>query len=64
MMNIIKYNFLYSSIVVTAIIPIIQLAIGLKYKDQCRIQTLIPTYMIVAGICGLIVVGILIFLSV
>ena len=62
MIDINKY-LICRSIVITSIIPLIQLIVGAMYKDQCRIQPLIPTYMIVAGVCGLIVVGILIFLS-
>jgi len=47
-----------------SIIPILQLAIGLYYKDQCQIDQRIPTYMIVAGICGLALAGLSLFLAI
>jgi len=41
---------------IMSIIPIIQLIIGIHFKGQCTINQHIPTYLFVAGICGLILV--------
>ncbi|CAF0917962.1 unnamed protein product [Adineta ricciae] len=54
--------FLISTLL-ASIIPIIELAIGLSYKGQCPIDQRIPTYMIVAGICGLALVGLSVLLA-
>lgn len=35
------------------IIPILQLAIGIVYKDECDINRNIPIYLIVTGACGI-----------
>jgi hypothetical protein len=58
-----EISFLYSSTILASIIPIIQLGIGLYYKGDCPIDQRIPTYMIVAGVCGLALVGLSIFLA-
>ncbi|CAF0849412.1 unnamed protein product [Rotaria sp. Silwood1] len=55
--------FLFSTLF-ASIIPIIQLGIGLHYKGQCPIDESIPTYMIVAGICGLALVALSLFLAI
>ena len=39
------------------IIPILELAIGLVYKDECDINRYIPIYLIVTGACGIAGVG-------
>jgi hypothetical protein len=39
------------------------LSIGLYYKGGCPIDQRIATYMIVAGICGLALAGLSIFLA-
>jgi hypothetical protein len=35
------------------IIPIIELAIGSTFRNQCTINPNIPTYLVVTGACGL-----------
>jgi hypothetical protein len=35
------------------IIPILELAIGAAYRDQCPINPNIPVYLIVTGACGI-----------
>ncbi|CAF0814210.1 unnamed protein product [Rotaria sordida] len=57
-------TYFLSSTLIASIIPIIQLIIGLYYKGDCRIDQRIPTYMIVAGICGLALAGLSLFLSI
>ena len=52
-----------SSTVLASIIPIIQLIIGLYYKNDCPIKPQIPIYMIVSGICGLALAGLAILLA-
>jgi hypothetical protein len=39
------------------VIPILELAIGIAYKDQCTINTYIPIYLIVTGACGIAGIG-------
>jgi hypothetical protein len=39
------------------VIPILELAIGIAYKDQCTINPYIPVYLIVTGACGIGGVG-------
>ncbi|UJR25537.1 hypothetical protein I4U23_006883 [Adineta vaga] len=56
-------SYFLISTLLAAIIPCIELGIGLYYKGQCPIDQRIPTYMIVAGICGLALVGLSIFLA-
>ncbi|XP_030609878.1 transmembrane protein 272-like [Archocentrus centrarchus] len=41
--------------VLTAILPIAQIAVGAKYLDQCPQQHYIPIYLIVVGVFSLIV---------
>ncbi|CAF3425545.1 unnamed protein product [Rotaria socialis] len=55
--------FLVSTLLASTI-PIIQLGIGLNYKGQCPINQQIPTYMIVAGICGLALVGLSLLIAI
>ncbi|CAF3098939.1 unnamed protein product [Rotaria socialis] len=55
--------FLVSALL-ASIIPIIQLSIGLYFKGMCPIDQRIPTYMIVAGSCGLALAGLTIFLAI
>jgi hypothetical protein len=38
---------------VLLIVPILQLAIGAAYRDQCTINSNIPVYLIVTGVCGI-----------
>ncbi|CAF5138432.1 unnamed protein product, partial [Rotaria magnacalcarata] len=38
---------------VLLVIPILQLAIGASYRDQCTINSNIPVYLIVTGACGM-----------
>ncbi|CAF2424773.1 unnamed protein product [Rotaria sp. Silwood2] len=38
---------------VTLIIPILEVAIGASYRDQCPINSNIPVYLIVTGACGM-----------
>ncbi|CAF1456874.1 unnamed protein product, partial [Didymodactylos carnosus] len=38
---------------VILIIPILQVAIGASYKNQCRLEPYIPIYLIVSGSCGI-----------
>ncbi|CAF0967688.1 unnamed protein product [Rotaria magnacalcarata] len=54
--------FLVSTLL-ASIVPIIQLGIGLNYKGLCPINQHISTYMIVAGICGLALVGLSLLIS-
>ena len=35
------------------VIPILQLVIGIAYKDECDINRNIPIYLIVTGACGI-----------
>jgi len=51
----------YSSTLILSIIPIIQVSIGATYNGDCPIDQRIPTYMIVAGSVGLVVVALLLF---
>jgi hypothetical protein len=44
------------------IIPVLELAIGIAYKDQCTINTYIPVYLIVTGACGIAGVGLTILI--
>lgn len=39
------------------VIPTLELAIGLAYKDQCPVEKYIPIYLIVTGVCGMAGVG-------
>ena len=39
------------------IVPILQLAIGLAYRTQCRVNANIPVYLIVTGACGIGSIG-------
>ncbi|CAF2424755.1 unnamed protein product [Rotaria sp. Silwood2] len=55
--------FLFSTLL-ASIIPIIQLGVGLYYKGKCPIDQHIPTYMIVAGVCGLALAALSLFLTV
>ncbi|CAF5175870.1 unnamed protein product [Rotaria magnacalcarata] len=54
----------FRSALLASIIPIIQLSIGLYFKGMCPIDQRIPTYMIVAGSCGLALAGLAIFLAI
>ena len=47
---------------ITLIVPILELAIGIAYRDQCPVNSSIPIYLIVAGACGLAVVGLAIMI--
>ena len=38
---------------ITLVIPIIEVAIGGAYRDQCPINPNIPVYLIVTGACGI-----------
>ncbi|CAF0849428.1 unnamed protein product [Rotaria sp. Silwood1] len=38
---------------VTLIIPILEVAIGASYRDQCPMNPNIPIYLIVTGACGM-----------
>ncbi|CAF0966019.1 unnamed protein product [Didymodactylos carnosus] len=51
------------TILIASVIPILQLIIGWYYKDQCKINQNIPTYLIVSGICGLILVVLCILMA-
>jgi len=57
-----KYHY-YSSALLASIIPAIELGIGAYYNGNCPINQLIATYMIVAGSCGLLLVGLAILLA-
>jgi hypothetical protein len=35
------------------VVPILELAIGAAYIDQCTINPNIPVYLIVTGVCGI-----------
>jgi hypothetical protein len=35
------------------ILPIIEVAIGSSFRDQCTIEPRIPTYLVVTGACGI-----------
>jgi hypothetical protein len=48
---------------IAAVIPAIELGVGLYYKGQCPIEQRIPTYLIIAGICGLVLVALGVFLA-
>ena len=50
-----------SSAVIASIIPLIQLIIGSYYQGECRIDQRIPTYMIISGVCGLILAALSVF---
>lgn len=39
------------------IVPIVELVIGIVYKDECDINHYIPMYLIVTGACGIAGVG-------
>jgi hypothetical protein len=39
------------------IVPILELAIGIAYYGQCRVNSYIPIYLIVTGACGIGGVG-------
>lgn len=39
---------------VLLILPILEVAIGAHYRDQCPINPLIPTYLVVTGACGIV----------
>jgi hypothetical protein len=36
------------------VVPILELAIGIAYKDQCTVNTYIPIYLIVTGAFGIV----------
>ncbi|CAF0733554.1 unnamed protein product [Adineta steineri] len=57
-------SYFLISTLLASIIPLVELGIGLHYKGECPIDQRIPTYMIVAGVCGLVLVGLSIFLAV
>lgn len=63
-MKIKEISFFYSSVLVAAVIPALQLAFGVYYNGQCPIDQRIPTYMIVAGATGLALVTLAILLAV
>ena len=54
---------IFSSTLLASIVPIFQLGFGLYYKGECPINQHIPTYLIVAGACGLALVGLAILLA-
>lgn len=37
-------------------VPVLELVIGFLYKDKCPAEPYIPKYLIVTGICGIIVI--------
>ncbi|CAF0860614.1 unnamed protein product [Rotaria sordida] len=44
------------------IVPILELAIGIAYQDQCSVNPNIPRYLIVTGACGLMVIALTIMI--
>ena len=42
---------------IVLVIPILQLAIGAAYQNQCPVNPNIPVYLIVAGACGCVSIG-------
>jgi hypothetical protein len=48
---------------IAAVIPIIQLAIGVSYNGRCPIDQNIATYLIVAGATGLALAGLSVLLA-
>jgi hypothetical protein len=45
------------SLCIILVVPILELAIGIAYKNQCPINFYIPIYLIVTGACGIAGVG-------
>lgn len=42
---------------IVLVVPILQLSIGAAYRNQCPGRSNIPVYLIVAGVCGCVSIG-------
>lgn len=51
-------------IALSGAVPIAQLVIGVKYKEDCPIQTLIPIWLMASGACGIVQVVLSLFKSI
>lgn len=54
---ILSSTYFLISLCILLVVPILELAIGLAYKDQCPVNNYIPIYLIVTGACGIGGVG-------
>lgn len=48
--------YCFITLCVLLIFPILEVAIGASFKDQCPIQPFIPIYLIVAGSCSMVAI--------
>jgi len=54
---ILSSTYFLVALCIILLIPILELAIGLAYTNQCPINKYIPIYLIVTGACGIAGVG-------
>lgn len=57
LMIILKSTKCLISLCIALVVPIIEVAIGRAYQDQCTINPNIPVYLIVSGACGMATIG-------
>ncbi|CAF2315735.1 unnamed protein product [Rotaria sp. Silwood2] len=57
-------NYFLIVLCILLIVPVLELAIGVAYQDQCPVSSYIPKYLIVTGACGIIVIALTIMIIV
>ncbi|CAF0806959.1 unnamed protein product [Rotaria sp. Silwood1] len=55
-------NYFLIVLCILLIVPILELAIGIAYQDQCSVNIYIPRYLIVTGACGIILIALTIMI--
>jgi hypothetical protein len=49
-------TYCFITLCILLIFPILQVAFGAAYRDQCTINSNIPTYLVVNGACGMVTI--------